>query len=301
MTLRLTCIEQICRILVVFILVGGERSAFADPVGAPTSPQLAVALLPPALAEIGVDEHLGATLPLDAAFRDHTGASVRIVRYFDGRRPVLIHLMYHRCPMLCSVVLDALTDGLKELDWTVGKEFDVISISVDPRDGADVAARKRRQILARYGRADADRGWHFLTGGDAEIARVADALGFRYRWDPEQQQYAHPAAIFLVTPGAKIARYLYGIEFAPRDLRFGLLEASEGRSVSTVERVLLFCYHYDATGRRYSFIVTGALRVGALVLLLLVGSLLGRLWWKERRGRATPAHGAPRADRSGSQ
>lgn len=289
MTLRLRTIGRVCRMLVVLLWVGSGRGASANPVAAPTSPQLTALSLPPALAEIGVDEHLGASLPLDAAFRDHRGASVRLEQYFHGQRPVLINLMYHRCPMLCSVVLDALTDGLREVDWTVGKEFDVVSISVDPHDGADVATRKRRQILARYGRAEAEGGWHFLTGDEAAITRVADALGFRYRWDPEQQQYAHPTAIFLVTPEAKIARYLYGIELAPRDLRFGLLEASEGRSVSTIERVLLFCYHYDATGRRYSFVVTRALRVGGMVLLIVVGSLLGRLWWRERRARARKA------------
>jgi protein SCO1/2 len=273
-----------------------ERVAFASSVGAPppsASPRLAVAPPPPALAEVGVDEHLGASLPIDLTFRDHTGATVRLAQYFDGRRPVLVNLMYHRCVMLCSVVLDALTDALKQIDWTVGKEFDVLTISIDPHDGPDVAVRKRRQILTRYGRAEADRGWHFLTGDEAEITRVADALGFRYRWDPEQQQYAHPAAIFLVTPDAKIARYLYGVEFNPRDLRFGLLEASEGRSVSTAERVLLFCYHYDATGRRYTLVVTRVLRIGGAVLLLVVGGVLARLWRRERRPTITSAPRSP--------
>ncbi len=283
---RIRCVALVVAALAIDAL--GEGVAFADPLGAPppsATSRPAVAPLPPALAEVGVDEHLGASLPIDLTFRDHTGATVRLAQYFDGRRPVLVNLMYHRCAMLCSVVLDALTDALKKVDWTVGKEFDVLTISIDPHDGPDVAVRKRRQILSRYGRAEAERGWHFLTGNEAEITRVATALGFRYRWEPEQQQYAHPAAIFLVTPDAKIARYLYGVDFPPRDLRFGLLEASEGRSVSTTERVLLFCYHYDATGRRYTFVVTRVLRVGGAVLLLAVGGLLSALWLRERRSR----------------
>jgi protein SCO1/2 len=267
------------------IFLTADRSALADFASAPRgSPPLGAAR-PPALAEIGIEEHLGAALPTDLAFRDHTGASVQLDRYFDRRRPVLVNLMYHRCAMLCSVVLDGLTSALKEVEWRVGEEFDIVTISIDPRDGPDIATRKRQQILARYGRREAERGWHFLTGNEAAISRVASALGFVYRWDPEQQQYAHPAAVFLLTPDGRIARYLYGVEFVPRDLRFGLLEASEGRSVSTVERVLLFCYHYDATGRRYTFLVTRVLRVGGVALVLLVGALLTRMWRSERRRR----------------
>ncbi|GAC1352583.1 MAG: SCO family protein [Polyangiales bacterium] len=272
------------RLSLVFALALSIHRAQGTPLdrSRDTSP-IVVAPTPPALAEVGIEEHLGASLPLDLAFRDHTGANVRLSQYFDRRRPVLINLMYHRCTMLCSVVLDALTDTLRKVEWTVGVEFDVISISIDPHDSPDIAARKRRQILAKYERPDADHGWHFLTADETEIARVADALGFRFRWDPEQKQYAHPAAIFLVTPEGKVARYLYGVEFAPRDVRFGLLEASEGRSVSTVERILLFCYHYDATGHRYTLLVNRVIRFGAVVLLLLVGGLLAVLWKRERR------------------
>ena len=286
MTLRPIVIATNWQLLlpILFLLLVVSRPARADVAAAPAaSLEPVTARQPPALAEIGVEEHLGAPVPTDLLFRDHTGATVRLDQYFDHRRPVLVNLMYHRCAMLCSLVLDGLTDVLKKVDWTVGKEFDVVTISIDPRDGPDVATRKRQQILGRYGRAEAERGWHFLTGKEAEITRIASALGFDYRWEPEQQQYAHPAAIFLLTPDARIARYLYGVEFAPRDLRFGLLEASEGRSVSTVERVLLFCYHYDATGRRYTLVVTRVLRVGGIVLLLLLGALLTRMWRGERR------------------
>ena len=241
--------------------------------------------LPPGLVDVGVDEHLGAAVPLDLAFRDHTGARVHLSTFVDHRRPVVINLMYHRCTMLCSLVLDGLADALTKVEWSVGKEFDVVTVSIDPHDTPDVAARKRRQILERYGRADADHGWHFVIGDEPEITRLADALGFRYRWDAEQKQYAHPAAIFLLTPDGNVARYLYGMEFSPRDLRFGLLEASQGRGVSTVERVLLYCFHYDATGRRYTIVVDRVMHVGGVVLLGLVGGMLTVLWRRERRAR----------------
>jgi protein SCO1/2 len=283
----LTAIVVFIAFVALAVRARAARAGEGPRAPSPASPVVAPRL-PPGLADVGVDEHLGASLPLDASFRDHTGERVRLDRYFDRRRPVVINLMYHRCTMLCSVVLDALVNGLKGVAWTVGKEFDVVSISIDPRDGAALGAHARERILARYGRADAAHGWHFLTGEQADIDRVAGALGFRYHWVPEEEQYAHPAAIFVLTPDGKIARYLYGIDFAPADLRLGLLEASEGKSVSTVERVLLFCYHYDATGRRYTFMVTRVLRVGGLVVLVAVAALIGTLWRRERRASRSP-------------
>lgn len=260
---------------------GGEAVVRSEPARIARS----AAPLPPGVADVGIDEHLGEAIPLDLSFRDHTGTTVHLADYFDGQRPVLVTLVYHRCPMLCSLVLDALVRGMAGVEWTAGKEFQVVTISIDPQDTPDVATRKRTEVLQHYGRPAAEQGWHFLTGKEAEIARVAVALGFRYRWDAEQQQYVHPAAIFLLTPEARIARYLYGVAFEPRDLRFGLLEAAQGRAVSSVERLLLFCYRYDATGHRYTFVVTRVLRGGGVALLLLVGGLLGYLWRKERRLR----------------
>jgi protein SCO1/2 len=275
---------HVCLTLVALIGVGTDVAALTDQTvpAAETAPAVP---LPPGVADVGIDEHLGAALPLHLLFRDHRGESVHLSDYFDSRRPVLVTLVYHRCPMLCSLVLDAVVRGLAAVQWTVGKQFEIVTISIDPEDTPDVATRKRTEVLERYGRPEAEQGWHFLTGKKAEIAGVADALGFRFRWDAEQQQYVHPAVIFLLTPDAKIARYLYGVAYEPRDLRFGLLEASQGREVSTVERILLFCYHYDATGHRYAFVVTRVLRGGGVVLLALVGGLLFFLWRKERRSR----------------
>jgi protein SCO1/2 len=257
----------------------------------------ATAPLPPDLSNVGVDEHLGATIPLDVTFRDHRGQDVRL-RELVRDRPVVLNLMYHRCSMLCSIVLDALADSLRELEWSVGEKFDVITLSIDPQDTSAVATRKREQILERYGRPSAERGWHFLVGDEAAIRRIAQAVGFEYRWDATQRQWIHPAAIFLLTSDGRIARYLYGVEFPPQEVRFALLEASEGRSITTTERILLFCYHYDATGRRYTLLVPRIMRATGVVLLVAVSGLLGVMWRRDRLRRTSRT---PSTDRSGER
>jgi protein SCO1/2 len=243
--------------------------------------------LPPELHEVGVDEHLDRQIPMDGAFRDHEGHAVRLSQYFDGRRPVVLDLAYYRCPMLCNMVLNALVNGLRQTGWTVGREFDVVTVSIDPREVPHDAAEKREHILDQYGRGDASHGWHFLTGDEIEIRRLADAVGFRYRYDARQQQYAHPAVVFLLTPGGHIARYLYGIEYNPNDLRVGLLEASRGHSITTVERILLFCYHYDPQGRRYVLVATRIMQLGGVATIVLLGGFLGVLWGRERFRRTS--------------
>ena len=260
------------------VTVASGDVARADPSNAP---------LPPDLSNVGVDEHLGAFIPLDVKLRDHRGQDVQLRDLVRGRRPIVLNLMYHRCAMLCSIVLDGLVDGLRGIEWSVGDKLDVITLSIDPHDTSAVATRKREQVLTRYDRASAEQGWHFLVGDEASIRRVADAVGFEYRWDAAQEQWIHPAAIFLLTADGRIARYLYGVEFSPQDLRFGLLEASEGRSISTTERILLFCYHYDATGRRYTLMVPRVMRASGVVLLVAVSGLLGAMWRRDRRRRAS--------------
>ncbi len=241
----------------------------------------------PAMLE-GVDivEHLGGQLPRDAAFRDSDGKAVRLGDYFDGKRPTLFVFAYHTCPMLCSLVLDATVKSLDDVPWNVGDEFDVVSVSIDPKDTPETATRKRAQVLESYPRAKGNpKGWHFLVGEEEQIRKVTDAIGFKYNYDARQKQYAHPAAIYLLTPEGKIARYLYGIQYPPADVRLGLLEATEGRSVSTTERILLFCYHYDPQGKRYSLVAMNVMRLGGGVTLLLLGSFLTIMWARERRKR----------------
>lgn len=248
----------------------------------PAGTRAQVNTLPPELQGVGVTEHLNGSIPRDAVFRDHRGRRVQLGQFFDGRRPVLLNLVYHRCPMLCSMVLNATLRVLERTAWTVGEQFDVITLSIDPRDGPAEATEKRLSVLQRYRRPQAERGWHFLTGEEANIRRVADALGFQYRYDARQQQYAHPAVIFLLTPDGRIARYLYGIAFDPNDVRLGLLEASQGRSISTIERLILFCYHYDPQGRKYVLVARRVMQLGGVVTVVLLGGLLGTLWFRER-------------------
>ncbi len=219
--------------------------------------------------------------------------------YFDGKRPTLFVFAYHTCPMLCSLVLDATVKALNDVPWTVGDQFDVVSVSIDPRDTPETATKKRTQVVEGYPRAKGNaKGWHFLVGDEANIRSVTSAIGFQYNYDARQKQYAHPAAIYLLTPQGKIARYLYGIQYPPGDVRLGLLEATEGRSISTTERILLYCYHYDPQGKRYSLVALNVMRVGGAVTLFILGSFLAMMWLRERhrrRARAAVAANAPRA------
>ena len=249
---------------------------------------------PPELVGVTIDEHLGGALPADAEFRDTDGRPVKLGSYFDGKRPTLLVFAYHTCPMLCSLVLDATVRALNDVAWTVGREFDVVSISIDPKDTPETATRKRAKVVASYGRAHGSTaGWHFLVGDEDDIRKVTRAIGFQYNYDARQKQYAHPAAIYLLSPEGHIARYLYGIEYPPGDVRLGLLEASEGRSVSTTERILLYCYHYDPQGKRYSLVAMNVMRLGGAVTLALLGGFLAVMWARERRRKTIASASTP--------
>jgi protein SCO1/2 len=241
---------------------------------------------PTELQGVDVVEHLGGALPRDATFRDTEGRTVKLGDFFDGKRPVVFVFAYHTCPMLCSLVLDATVKSLNDVPWTVGDEFDVVSVSIDPKDTPETATKKRAQVVDSYARAKGStKGWHFLVGDDTNIRKVTEAVGFKYNYDARQKQYAHPAAIYLLSPEGKLARYLYGIQFDPGDVRLGLLEASEGRSISTTEKLLLYCYHYDPQGKRYSLVAMNVMRLGGGVTLALVGGFLTIMWARERRRR----------------
>lgn len=260
---------------------------------------------PAVLQGVNIVENLGGALPRDAVFRDTEGKTVRLGDYFDGKRPTVLVFAYHTCPMLCSLVLDATAKALGSVPWTVGDQFDVVSISIDPKDTPETAAKKRAQVVGGYDRAHGDpTGWHFLTGEESQIRRVTDVVGFEYRYDPRQKQYAHPAAIYLLTPEGHVARYLYGVAYDPKDVRLGLLEAAQGRSVTTTDRILLYCYHFDPKGGHYSLVAFNVMRVGAGATLVLLGGLLGVMWARERRsrrksrqGRASVGSSMPRSAR----
>jgi protein SCO1 len=241
---------------------------------------------------VGVTERLGDTLPLDAPFIDQHGRSVHLGDYFSGQRPVLLIFGYHTCPMLCSLVQNATAQALRGVSWEVGQQFEVVVISIDPSDTPQESTKHRDIVVGTYnaGRpapAPAagvqDEGWHYLVGTEGAIRSVTGAAGFRYTYDAAWKQFAHPAVIQLVTPQGKLARYLYGMEFDPKDIRYGLLEAAAGRSVSTIDRVLLFCMHYDPGSGKYVMVAARVMQLGGGLCALLVGALLGTLWTRERR------------------
>jgi protein SCO1/2 len=286
----------VCLFAVLAALLGrsGDVHAQTWRQGAPEGTP-AANTTPPELTGVTIDEHLGQRLPMDVAFRDAEGRSVRLGALFDHKRPTLLVFAYHTCPMLCSLVLDATVRALNDVAWTVGREFDVVSISIDPKDTPETATRKRAQVVGAYGRAKgAVAGWHFLVGDEADIRKVTNAVGFEYNYDPRQKQYAHPAAIYLLTPDGQMARYLYGIDYPASDIRLGLLEASAGRSISTTERILLYCYHYDPQGKHYALVAMNVMRLGGVVTLVAIGGMFAVLWGRERRRRASVAQEGPR-------
>lgn len=223
--------------------------------------------LPPMIQKAGIDQRLNQPLPLEAAFRDEQGRGVTLGHYF-GQRPVILALVYYNCPMLCTQVLEGVARDLKPLSFNPGKEFDVVAVSFDARETPAQAAAKKQEIVARYGRPGTESGWHFLTGEQASIDALTQAAGFRYAWDQQSNQFAHGAAIMIVTPEGKIAQYYYGIEYPPKDLRLGLVEASKNRIGTFTDQILLYCYHYDPATGRYGNVVIGSLRVMALATLL---------------------------------
>ncbi len=253
---------------------------------------LALALGAPALAssrvarpeDVRVEEHLGRTLPLEAPFVGSDGRPVRLGELFTGKDPVILILAYERCPLLCGLVHSSAVKAVQGLDWKIGEQFRAVTVSFDPTERPGAAHRKQATLLSQIGRTDQPSVWPFLTGKEAEIEAVTESVGFFTYKDPGTGEYAHPAVLVIVTPQGRISHYLYGVDFTPRDLKFALLEASEGRSGTTLERVLLTCYRYDAATHRYQLAIANLMRVVGLVVLLAVGIFLGKLWRRDRRG-----------------
>lgn len=238
---------------------------------------------PGILGKIGIDQRLNHRVPLDLPFVDETGRPVQLGDYF-GKRPVLLALVYYECPMLCTQVLNGVTGALKAINFDVGKEFDVVAVSINPKEGPGLAAQKKEAYVTRYGRAQTAPGWHFLTGREENIRTLAAAIGFRYEYVDEIKQYAHGAGVELITPKGVIARYFYGIEYSPRDLRLGIVEASEERIGSPIDSVLLLCYHYDPSTGKYGAAAIDAVRIGAIATMLGLGTFLFVSLRKERAG-----------------
>ncbi len=237
----------------------------------------------PELEGVDVIEHLGEHIPLDLVFTNDLGQQVTIGSYFDEEQPVLLMLGYYECPMLCNLVFNGIINSVKELKLLPGKDYKMVSVSINHREDFNLAASKKANYLTALDIPSAKDGWSFLTSDSVQVKKLADAVGFQYKYDDNIKQYAHPAVIYLLSPNGKISRYLYGVEYKVNDLRFGLLEASEGKIGNTIDRIILFCYHYDPDAKGYVVFAGNVMRLGGAVTLVLVAGMVGLLLYRERR------------------
>ena len=276
----------IAGILAFALAVAGQASAQSNP--APT--ERATTALPPAnkmprlLTEIGLDQQLDAALPLDTPFKDEAGREVTLGQYF-GTRPVILTLVYYECPMLCTQVLNGLVSALGVMEFSVGREFDVVTISFDPGETPALAAAKKAAYLDRYGRPGAERGWHFLTGDATSIAAVTKTVGFRYAYNAEVDQFAHVSGFMVATPDGRLSRYFYGIEYGPRDVRLAILEAGDRRIGSLADQVFLYCFHYDPESARYSLAIMRLVRSAGLLTVIGLAAAVVLMRRKDRARR----------------
>jgi protein SCO1/2 len=232
-----------------------------------------IGVRPELLKQVGIDQNLNDQIPLDLAFRDEHGNPVQLRQYF-GQKPVILSLVYFNCPMLCTQVLNGLTGSLKLQSLDVGKDFNVVTVSIDPTDKPLIAEARQEMYTGMYGRPGAAQGWHFLTGEDPQIKQLASTVGFRYAFDPDSKQYAHASTIIVLTPEGRISRYLYGIQYPHRDLRLALVEASEGKIGSPVDSILLFCYHYDPHTGKYGLLISHVIQASGGLTVLALGILI---------------------------
>jgi protein SCO1/2 len=240
--------------------------------------------LPSALQKIGIEQKLNEQVPLDAVFKDENGKEVKLGEYF-GKRPVILALVYYECPMLCNEVLNGLTGTLKSLTFDTGKDFDVVAISFDARenDKPDLAKNKKESYMKRYGRPGTENGWHFLTGTQSEIDKVTKAVGFNYKWDEQSNQFAHAGGIMVTTPEGKLSRYLYGIDYAPKDVKFAVMESAQNKIGSAAEQLMLYCFHYDPATGKYGLSILRVIRLGGIATLIGLGAMLFVFWRKSKK------------------
>jgi len=239
--------------------------------------------LPKELQNVGVEEHLGNQLDLDLPFTDDTGQKVTLRKYFQGgRKPVLMAMVYYTCPALCNYHLNGLTEAMKQLKWTTGKEFELVAVSMNHREGPDVAGPKKANYLKAYGRVEGNDGWHFLTGDEASVKKLAGELGFKFYWMEDKKQYAHASVSYVVTPDGRISRYLNGISVDPGTLKLSLLEASNGRIGTFVEHALMFCFQFNPVKGKYVLAAWKLMRYGGAFTVILLALIFIPVWWRER-------------------
>jgi len=241
--------------------------------------------LPKALENVGIEQKLDSPLPLDAEFKDENGKTVKLGEYFGKGRPVILALVYYECPMLCNEVLNGLTGSLKGISFDAGKDFDVLAISFDTgeNDKPDLAKNKKASYLARYDRKGSEGGWHFLTGTQSEIDKVTQAVGFNYHFDEKTNQFAHAGGIMIVTPEGKLSRYFYGIDYQPRDLKFGIMDSAQGKIGNPAEQLYLYCFHYDPSTGKYGLVILRVMRGLSVLMLLAIGGMLFVFWRRNKR------------------
>ena len=245
-------------------------------------PGIVSTALPAPLRQIGFDQYIDQRVPLDTTFRDESGATVRLGAYF-GRKPVVLVFAYYDCPMLCTQVINGLSSALGVMSLNPGRDFEIVTVSFNPRDTPASAAAKKASYLERYRRPGAAAGWHFLSGDKANIDRLTRAAGFRYAWDAATKQYAHPSGVIVLTPDGRLSKYLFGIEYGPRDLRLGIVEASAGRIGTPVDSLLLYCYHYDPMTGRYGLAIMRVIRMAGAATVLAIGTFIFVMVRRERK------------------
>jgi protein SCO1 len=287
--------------LVTFVVLAGSARIHGQMAAGPASAGfkreagVVSSQLPPPLREIGFDQNIDRLLPLDAAFRNEAGATVHLGDYF-GKRPVVLVFAYYDCPMLCTMVINGLSSALGVLSLNPGKDFEIVTVSFNPRDTPASATAKKAAYLERYRHTGAAESWHFLTGDQPQIDRLTKAAGFRYVWDEQTKQFAHPSGVIVATPDGRLAKYLFGIEYGPRDLRLAIVEASRGKVGTAADALLLYCYHYDPMTGRYGLSIMRGIRIAGAATVLAIGTFIMVMLRRERygaRGNLAPGTMAP--------
>ncbi len=240
---------------------------------------------PKDVQDVGIEEHLGEKIPLDLTFATSEGDSVTLATLMEGNKPVLLNPVYYECPMLCSMVIEAVYSGVSDLKWTPGDEYNIITFSIDPEEDSKLAAATKDSMITKLGRESAREGWYFLSGKEEPIKKLTEAIGFKYKKVEERDQFAHSAAIMFLSPDGTLTRYLYGIEFDEFSLRNALYEAADGEVGSAVERVLLYCYQYDADSNSYVAVAWRIMQLGGFATVLILGIFIGLLWLKEKNSK----------------
>lgn len=268
--------QRFCYIAALFVVVVIGAALFVSVAVAQESGKL-----PAVFDGVGMDEQLGDFVPQDLLFVNEAGDEVQLGAYLDGEKPVLLNLVYHDCPMLCNIMVDGLTTAMRELEWTPGDEYAVLTVSFNAIETPELASRQKERYVRELGKPGAAAGWHFLTGDKAAIDQLTKAVGFNYRWVEAQQEYAHPAALIFLSGEGQITRYLYGLEFASRDVRRALVEASAGTVGTVLDQVILFCFQYDPDANSYVLHAQRAMKMGGLLMILVLGTALFILWRRE--------------------